>query len=695
MPLADYGLLTGELKSRGDQHGGNPHYLLEIQAGSTLYRVAVNLESTLGDDAPPELQYQIIADLRKGNAKAKTLAAAIQNQQSFVLASEGGPVLDFVRGGFLNMDAFVTIPRGTSPENNDYYSALVQAADQAIQDPDGYVAVFGTGYGGTPAAGPARASFGFNGVDNVHMNQGSYQEIGSDLNQHYSENGPNQDGAVLFFFSNGTVQGFFSKFQSQDTETTADGNPVHTNVAELNAIPTHIARVLTAAVTRRKKRAAGMLAAAASTSLQTRSSKAPKRPVKSKSVKKAPAASPTPPPPGFVFNEPAGTVDPVRPFQTDNDSSVDQTFVNQFAVNGVPEPVPGPRGGVYPVLALEDVLGTTAVQAITQAGQIVIHTVGDTGAPEIAKLPNDTAVADLMLQDFSGDPSGKPAFLFHLGDVVYYFGEQNYYYDQFYKPYRSYPGPIFAIPGNHDGITYSAQMQSLAPFLKAFCDSAPSHWLAAGGISRTTMTQPGVYFTLDAPFVSIIGLYSNCSESYGYLDQQQTLFLYNELVRLKPLRASGQIAAVLLAVHHPPLSYAADKPSSQSLRNDFDQACQQADFWPDAVFSGHAHVYQRMTRTVQADGASRQIPHLVCGAGGYNITASQEVDAADMKIEDTSDPQFRLHQFLTHYGYMKLTITPASRTQHGTLRMEFLSPNINSGAPADACVFDLDTHQWM
>ena len=30
---------------------------------------------------------------------------------------------------------------------------------------------------------------------------------------------------------------------------------------------------------------------------------------------------------------------------------------------------------------------------------------------------------------------------------------------------------------------------------------------------RSVMTQPGVYFTLDAPFVSIIGLYSNVLDS--------------------------------------------------------------------------------------------------------------------------------------------------------------------------------------
>ena len=124
------------------------------------------------------------------------------------------------------MASFETLPRGANPENNVFYTALVAAAERALENPDTFVAVFGAGYGGTPSVGPARASFGFTGVDNVHMNQGSYYEIGRHLDHHYSENGPRQDGAVLFFFSDGTVQGFFSKFQSQDTQTDAARKPL-------------------------------------------------------------------------------------------------------------------------------------------------------------------------------------------------------------------------------------------------------------------------------------------------------------------------------------------------------------------------------------------------------------------------------------------------------------------------------------
>ena len=37
---------------------------------------------------------------------------------------------------------------------------------------------------------------------------------------------------------------------------------------------------------------------------------------------------------------------------------------------------------------------------------------------------------------------------------------------------------------------------------------------------RSTMNQPGVYFTLDAPFVSIVGLYTNALDGPGILSTQ-------------------------------------------------------------------------------------------------------------------------------------------------------------------------------
>jgi len=88
------------------------------------------------------------------------------------------------------------------------------------------------------------------------------------------------------------------------------------------------------------------------------------------------------------------------------------------------------------------------------------------------------------------------------------------------------------------------------------------------------MTQPAVYFTLDAPYVSIIGLYSNVLDTGGgiissqgghfpLVDDQLT-FLTEELQRLKPERRVGK-RAILIAVHHPPLSVDAKTGGSGGL----------------------------------------------------------------------------------------------------------------------------------
>lgn len=52
------------------------------------------------------------------------------------------------------------------------------------------------------------------------------------------------------------------------------------------------------------------------------------------------------------------------------------------------------------------------------------------------------------------------------------------------------------------------QVPTLSAFLTNFCAASAGPSPDAGVLVRDVMTQPGVYFTLDAPFISIIGLYS-------------------------------------------------------------------------------------------------------------------------------------------------------------------------------------------
>src|ERR1700761_759729 len=83
-------------------------------------------------------------------------------------------------------------------------------------------------------------------------------------------------------------------------------------------------------------------------------------------------------------------------------------------------------------------------------GKIVFHVAGDTGGTRSPRF-QQSVVAEMTRQyQESNNEKDKPQFLFHLGDVVYNFGQASEYYNQFFNPYRDYPAPIFAIAGNHD-----------------------------------------------------------------------------------------------------------------------------------------------------------------------------------------------------------------------------------------------------
>lgn len=335
-------------------------------------------------------------------------------------------------------------------------------------------------------------------------------------------------------------------------------------------------------------------------------------------------------------------------------------------INNV-EPVPDPGGGaVEPILTLKQVYGaagTAKTQDIQQSGQIVFHSVGDTG--NVVGPATQSEVADKMVTDFNEtSPADIPSFLYHLGDVVYYFGEGTYYYDQFYEPYRNYPAPIIAIPGNHDGVVYPQDPDStLAAFLRNFVTSAPVQSPDSGGLLRTTMIQPGVYFTLEAPFVRILGVYSNVLEDpgvisdqngqYPALDQRQVTFLTTALKRVKSDSFTG---AVIIATHHPPFTGGSEHGGSPQMLQDIDSACSAAGVWPHAVFSGHAHNYQRYTRTVN----NLQIPFLVAGCGGHSpLTKMRDTYRTPYKIDDT----LTLESYDdTDYGYLRVVVTSATMT---------------------------------
>jgi hypothetical protein len=356
------------------------------------------------------------------------------------------------------------------------------------------------------------------------------------------------------------------------------------------------------------------------------------------------------------------------------------------------EPIPKPRVNP-PTMALADVLSQATVNAIAGTGQLVIHCVGDTGGIERAEP--QLAVADAMTADVEGKTwaSGQPAFFYHLGDIVYFFGQESYYPEQFYEPYRNYPAPIFAIPGNHDGFMFKGEPAgySCEAFVDNFCTAVPVQ--GAPGFDRTTMTQPGVYFTLDAPFVRIIGLYSNAGETAGSLGNSkigtaQLTFLTNELKRYASDRAADKNnknpQALVIAVHHPPFTGSSQHMPSAAMLKAMDTCCKQAAVWPDMVLSGHAHLYERYTRTMKSDG--RQIPYIVSGNGGY-------YDLSGLKKNQQGKKPVAGKQTESDGAGNTISLDSYSDTQFGFLRITFTATSIavqslavNTAARADTTV---------
>ena len=305
------------------------------------------------------------------------------------------------------------------------------------------------------------------------------------------------------------------------------------------------------------------------------------------------------------------------------------------------------------VMLLEDIIGVQETAAIKNSKVIRFHAVGDTGHEQGEA---QQAVSDAMAEDYDfSKPDKSPAAFIHLGDVIYYKNTDEGYHAQFYEPYKKYPGKIIAIPGNHDGEVYSfkgstGQKKTLDAFKSNFCLPKPSVPPAAGTIYRQMVNQPGVYWLLKAPFVNIVGLYSNIAEGPGYISGAKTgdvqkKWLDKTLKNLKAERDNGDKKALIIAVHHPPLSHGGHSGSTDMLK-DIDDSCTNAGIWPDAVLAAHAHNYQRFTRTKN----NREVPFIVAGTGGRGIT---NVSSATGAV--TGDHTYDVS--LKDYGYLLLEVS--------------------------------------
>jgi acid phosphatase type 7 len=246
---------------------------------------------------------------------------------------------------------------------------------------------------------------------------------------------------------------------------------------------------------------------------------------------------------------------------------------------------------------------TPADLGFTDGAPLTFFVIGDSGGIKDPDYQNNVSNA---MQAWAGTPA---TFAYHVGDLVYFNGDEADYPSQFYEPYGHLTIPIIGIPGNHDGDNSDdPTVPSLSAFMSNLC--ATSAALPAGSeeYNRDTETQPNCYWTFLSKAVTVIGCYSNVPTG-GVIEPDQAAWLTSEL------QEAPVGVPLIVALHHPPYSADAFHGGSPKMGAVLDAAFQSSGRTPDLVLSGHVHDYQRFTRTT---AGGRQLPYVVIGNSGYH-----------------------------------------------------------------------------
>lgn len=334
-----------------------------------------------------------------------------------------------------------------------------------------------------------------------------------------------------------------------------------------------------------------------------------------------------------------------------------------------------------------------------------------------------------------GTPAVPASFLFHLGDIVYkpdapanvpagddngtetvtdkvVYNESEMTNSQFYSIYSNYKQYIFSVAGNHDGkVKNNFKHNAILHYIQNFCTPQPGKSPDNTTDGRLAMQQPYPYWRLDTHLATIIGLYTNVANG-GMLDDPHGIgtpqydWLVAQLEDFKATNAKRNTPhALLIALHYPPYSAASNfiqrgdprlgptlATNALPLGTVLQSAFAKSQQWPDAVFSAHAHLYQRLTYTRPAkkhgdaktsdqanektNEKSVQIPYLICGSGGHTIESmggqcSEQASPAHPPYAPLfppngmppTDESVKLERYEdNHFGFLRITITPEALT---------------------------------
>jgi len=290
---------------------------------------------------------------------------------------------------------------------------------------------------------------------------------------------------------------------------------------------------------------------------------------------------------------------------------------------------PPPTGRPPYTIELKDVLNLPPQEYKKRFSKgIAFHSVGDTGGENPDSC--NPQVVDCMVKRMT--ENNEIAFFYHLGDVVYEVEGKEYasrYDTQFYRSFKRYKGPVFAIPGSHDTNDY------LHAFRDNFCDTKKFKDVVGADPSFKVGVEPNFYWRLRTDFANIIGLSTNAADK-GHIDEKQLVW-FAETLRYCKEDFETSNKALIVAMYYPPLDSevetAGGSDGSPWLYQLTSKAYMDSRIFPHLVLSGHWHAYQRLNVSrptgKQGPQSIEQGVHVVAGCGGRNSLYPITADAGD------------------------------------------------------------------
>ncbi|WP_169949488.1 metallophosphoesterase [Microbispora sp. H11081] len=295
------------------------------------------------------------------------------------------------------------------------------------------------------------------------------------------------------------------------------------------------------------------------------------------------------------------------------------------------------------------------------------------------------------------------AFAVIASDVIYPTGAGDEYRDKFFRPYKDYPAPIFAVPGNHDWY------DGLGGFMRVFCDARPLSaesrgfrlspgglrgllWKKPEAIDEAALAEarkmrpdpgpalPGPYWVLDTGRLLLVGIDTGIK---GALDREQGEWLRRVSADPRPkILITGKPIYVNNDYHPCPIE--GGGTVDDVVRDPANNYV--------AAIGGDVHNYQRYP--VRVDG--RLIQYVVSGGGGAFMHATHTIPRVD--VAGVHEDDFKCYPLrgdsLSFYSLLYsrrlrmrgLYITPEEGLALMSRRIGNTPPRPTPGAPTGARV---------